>query len=235
MNEKDCEFFSDLLRCETETAASMLKGKRPIPEGIAAFLAGISGTPITEIAAMRPQALSSLVAKVREGGEARKRQVLGFIFNRDGGFWLARKKNPEWQAGMLNGIGGKVKDRETSRGAMTRFGESAAGLSLDWKEYACISRDTWNCKVYWAISQKTPTGKDEDILGCFEFADLSFMPNCTPLVSGVRLLVLAALDRMRDPKSPYVVLRMLDDPSELSVYGPAEGGEDDRPSAGERA
>lgn len=42
--------------------------------------------------------------------------VLGFMFDRVGaGVALLRKTKPEWQAGRLNGVGGKVEKSEVPR------------------------------------------------------------------------------------------------------------------------
>lgn len=46
--------------------------------------------------------------------------VCGFAFTEDGRVLLIRKARPDWQAGLLNGIGGKVEKGETPTGAMMR-------------------------------------------------------------------------------------------------------------------
>lgn len=51
-----------------------------------------------------------------------KRQyVLGFLFNENlTKVVLVRKKRPEWQCGLLNGVGGKIEDGEPPLDAMVR-------------------------------------------------------------------------------------------------------------------
>ena len=57
-------------------------------------------------------------------------QVLGFAFSRFGSVvLLIRKSRPEWQAGKLNGIGGKIEPGETPLDAMVREFREETGLS----------------------------------------------------------------------------------------------------------
>lgn len=52
----------------------------------------------------------------------RREYVVGFAFNEDmSKVLLIRKNRPEWQAGKLNGVGGKIEDKDdTISHAMTR-------------------------------------------------------------------------------------------------------------------
>lgn len=49
-----------------------------------------------------------------------QKYVLGFCFGTDGKAALIRKNRPAWQAGLLNGIGGKVEPGESALEAMER-------------------------------------------------------------------------------------------------------------------
>jgi 8-oxo-dGTP diphosphatase len=76
--------------------------------------------------------------------------VLGFIFNasRDR-VLMIRKNRPKWQAGRLNGVGGKVEKGETARQALVRevFEEAALTTSeLQWRHYGVI--DGTDFRVY---------------------------------------------------------------------------------------
>lgn len=69
--------------------------------------------------------------------------VLGFAFTYDyAGFnrvMLIRKLKPDWQAGRLNGIGGKVEPGEEPHRAMAREFQEEAGLESlpsGWLKYA---------------------------------------------------------------------------------------------------
>lgn len=79
---------------------------------------------------------------------SRQRYVCGFAFYGDSAqesnVVLIRKIKPEWQAGKLNGVGGKIEPGETPEQAMAREFSEEAGvetLSLDWDIFArCIFR-----------------------------------------------------------------------------------------------
>lgn len=60
--------------------------------------------------------------------------VVGFMFSPDGDrVALIRKTKPAWQAGLLNGIGGKIEPSETPMEAMEReFYEEAGVRTLGW-------------------------------------------------------------------------------------------------------
>lgn len=67
--------------------------------------------------------------------------VLGFAFDLDGAVALIRKTKPAWQKGKLNGIGGKVEDRELPVEAMEREFLEETGINipaLAWREYATM-------------------------------------------------------------------------------------------------
>lgn len=56
--------------------------------------------------------------------------VLGFAFSKDEEFILLMIKNrPTWQAGKLNGIGGKIEDGETEQQAMVREFKEETGVA----------------------------------------------------------------------------------------------------------
>ena len=58
-----------------------------------------------------------------------KRYVVGFLLNYDRTqVVLIRKNRPAWQAGHLNGVGGKIEMGETPIEAMTREFEEETGL-----------------------------------------------------------------------------------------------------------
>jgi 8-oxo-dGTP diphosphatase len=64
--------------------------------------------------------------------------VAGFLFTPDrSGVALIEKKKPEWQAGKLNGIGGKIEEGETPEQAMVREFREEAGVEItDWRIFA---------------------------------------------------------------------------------------------------
>ena len=72
-----------------------------------------------------------------------KNYVVGFVFNRKmREVLLIHKLKPEWQAGRLNGIGGKVEPNEDYSTAMVREFEEETGMFVPehrWREY-CVLR-----------------------------------------------------------------------------------------------
>jgi 8-oxo-dGTP diphosphatase len=74
-----------------------------------------------------------------------KRYVLGFAFDEAGAqVALIIKARPSWQAGRLNGIGGKVEPGETALQAMVReFREEADVVTeeAEWEFYAHLRGD----------------------------------------------------------------------------------------------
>ncbi len=65
---------------------------------------------------------------------------LGFVFGPDNAqVALIEKKKPDWQAGLLNGIGGSVEEGETAIAAQVREFEEETGaliLAHDWRHFA---------------------------------------------------------------------------------------------------
>jgi 8-oxo-dGTP diphosphatase len=79
---------------------------------------------------------------------------LGFPFTRDRRrVLLIRKKRPAWQAGRLNGIGGKVEPGETAYQAMCRECPEETGLNItDWEFFATIQGPGFTVTCYRAFT-----------------------------------------------------------------------------------
>lgn len=84
--------------------------------------------------------------------------VLGFAFSADStGLVLIKKPKPAWQAGKLNGVGGKVEAGETSLDAMLReFKEETTveTTAADWRQFASMGSVDWNVDVFCAFNDK---------------------------------------------------------------------------------
>lgn len=68
--------------------------------------------------------------------------VVGFLFDkRCENVLLIRKSKPEWQRGLLNGIGGKVELEEQTETSMIReFNEETTNTkTLTWRRYCIMS------------------------------------------------------------------------------------------------
>lgn len=66
--------------------------------------------------------------------------VAGFLFSgAKTEILLIQKNRPQWQAGKLNGIGGKIEPGETPIEAMRREMREEAGLDIeDWQNFATL-------------------------------------------------------------------------------------------------
>ena len=85
------------------------------------------------------------------------RYVVGFAVTPDNEFLLVKKLRPKWQAGHLNGIGGKIEEEETPIAAMKREASAEAGLGhLPWRRRGLMrGKDSdgaeFECYIFSAI------------------------------------------------------------------------------------
>ena len=72
-----------------------------------------------------------------------KSYVAGFLFARDNGVpvvALVKKRKPDWQAGLWNGIGGKIEEGESAKEAMQReFEEETKIRSFAWEHVVTLT------------------------------------------------------------------------------------------------
>jgi 8-oxo-dGTP diphosphatase len=84
--------------------------------------------------------------------------VLGFMFNGSRtSVALIRKTHPAWQAGLLNGIGGKMQDEETPNAAMVReFHEESGVITTEdsWSYFGYLQGEGYVVHCFAASSQK---------------------------------------------------------------------------------
>ena len=84
-----------------------------------------------------------------------KRYSLGFVFNGSlDKVLLMHKLKPEWQAGKLNGLGGKVEEGETALSCISREIQEESGLVIpcdQWKFIGELNGEDWTTGVYGAI------------------------------------------------------------------------------------
>lgn len=84
--------------------------------------------------------------------------VLGFMFDlKLQHVALIEKNRPAWQAGKLNGVGGKVEPNETLEFAMVREFVEETGISTvpeGWNHFAELHGPDWKVAVYCGQSDR---------------------------------------------------------------------------------
>lgn len=80
--------------------------------------------------------------------------VLGFLFDAQlENVVLIRKAKPKWQAGLLNGVGGKVHTREADLAAMRReFLEETGSAIAEWHPFAKLQGRDWVVRCFYAVT-----------------------------------------------------------------------------------
>lgn len=103
--------------------------------------------------------------------ETPTRYVLGFLFREDRqSVVLIRKQKPAWQAGLLNGIGGKVEAEEPIYNAMVREFREETGvdtMDLNWRPFAELSGDGFLVHCFTLLDtdawQRAETAEHEEV------------------------------------------------------------------------
>jgi 8-oxo-dGTP diphosphatase len=127
--------------------------------------------------------------------------VCGFMFSESPQgprVLLIQKNRPAWQAGRLNGIGGKIEDGESPLDAMVREFREEAGLSLIptcWSPVAVLTGDSFcvhffSCWVYPGVFEDATAQTDETLVPVY-VRDLHLFP----IIPNLHVLIPLALDR----------------------------------------
>lgn len=127
-----------------------------------------------------------------------KRYCLGFAFEKTGlqEVLLIKKTKPEWQRGMLNGVGGSIEPGETSLDAMIRefYEETHEGTEpSEWREFAtlvcpdvrvvCFS----GCISYFDPWRGNPNGEVARWRSLYTPNSVNWIPNLNWLIPMARL------------------------------------------------
>ncbi len=129
-----------------------------------------------------------------------KLYVVGFMFTEDEKqVVLIEKKRPEWQAGKLNGVGGKVEEDEFSLLAMVREFQEETGIKTGmsyWNLYAKITGSDYIVYVFrgfdTGVVERVETKTDEVI----QRTSVSYILNpqsASNMISNLPVLVRLAL------------------------------------------
>lgn len=129
-----------------------------------------------------------------------KRYVCGFLFV-DDQVALIEKIKPDWQKGLLNGIGGKIEHGETSIQAMVREFQEEAALQTspeDWTHFCTLKNDIvgYNIEFFFARSH-TKEGIRPLTQEKVQWCDSYGLPDT--VIHNLRWLIPLALDSVSKP------------------------------------
>lgn len=119
----------------------------------------------------------------------KKEYVLGFLFDDTRRtVALIRKKRPEWQSGLLNGIGGKMEGGEAAAQAMAREFHEETGVYISqfrWRQFACMAGDDWRVFCFVAFGGyvlQSPTDEQVETISVAELSAQNCIPNLAWLI-----------------------------------------------------
>ncbi len=152
--------------------------------------------------------------------------VNGFCFNADGSrVVLIRKLKPEWQKGLLNGVGGKLEEPETAHAAMVREFEEETGVktaTTDWRCRIDMVGDAWWMGIFSCfnddIYEAAKTTEAEEIVKIFPGAlyHEKVIPNLTWIIPFMLDKDLTAMQTI-DYRSPRFQFNQPNNPSRSTI------------------
>lgn len=145
---------------------------------------------------------------------ARTRFVLGFLFSEDGSrVALIQKNRPAWQAGALNGLGGKIESGEKPLDAMNREFREEAGVYVGlWERFAELYGSDFEVIVFRAFSDACVAQVQQAGDEVVEVIGIS-AAMALPHISNLAWLIPLACDRGVEPKKnigPRLVVALYD-------------------------
>lgn len=132
--------------------------------------------------------------------------VLGFLFNETKDkVVLLRKLRPLWQAGRLNGVGGKIETGESPAEAMRREFREEAGVDVTaWDLFARLNHDKWRVFVFSAFDSKVLSNVVAKTDEALQIIPADAMSLHTDSISNLQWLVPLARNP-KDIKLPVIV------------------------------
>ncbi len=119
---------------------------------------------------------------------------------------LIRKKKPLWQAGKLNGIGGKMEPAESAAAAMVReFEEETSYLTAEheWRQFASLLSRDWCVHFFFTFGHLSELESPEEEK--IEIHDIALIPQMPDVVENLYWLLGLAIDATK-PGGPSFVI-----------------------------
>ena len=128
-----------------------------------------------------------------------KKYTLGFIFTPAlDHVLLVHKISPEWQAGKINGVGGKIEEGEDPLACIVREVREEAGLEMradQWTYTGEMGSDTWRVSVFALVYRGNTSDAKSADKEKVEWFDPSVLP--ANIISNLGWLVPLALDKIK--------------------------------------
>lgn len=125
-----------------------------------------------------------------------KEYTMGFIFSPDlHEVFLIRKTHPEWQKGLLNGVGGHRQESEAFYACMMREAYEEAGYTGDFIHYCTMGGVDWTCHVYYSVmpdGTREPSAREEEQIEKVSLVNLLRL--APQMISNLPWLILAAIN-----------------------------------------
>lgn len=130
-----------------------------------------------------------------------KNFTLGFIFSPSFDRVLLMHKNrPDWQAGKVNGIGGKVEGDESLVACMVRETFEETGLNIPdekWSQVGQFGADTWTVFVYCSVftgDQASIESKTDERVEWFRVDQIP-----ENAIENLNWMIPICVDKLKDP------------------------------------
>lgn len=132
-----------------------------------------------------------------------KEYTLGFIFSPDlRTVYLIRKTHPDWQKGLLNGVGGhKQEITEGFHACMMREAYEEAGYTGDFTHYCTMGGTDWTCLVYYSVmheGQQPPASREEEQIEAVRMSNI--LAESDQMISNLPWLILSAINHHFRPE-----------------------------------
>lgn len=131
-----------------------------------------------------------------------KKYVLGFLFSHGGEKVALIKKNKEdWQKGLLNGIGGKIEENESTGSAMFREFKEETGvelLDIQIAHFGIMKGKNWQVELFKMFSDdllwKVKTNSDEGEVAIYNTMEVTGYMTGPNRISNLNWLIPMALE-----------------------------------------